>query len=242
MLARGRTEKWADNCIHYLTSGLDLKKKNCPVAHRSFLNFLNERYGVDVSKWLPRLKSRQSGVDLKVPSPEDVVETLLKVKDSRYFSVYLMLLASGLRLKEVVKILAEYDPARLKVRDGVALYELWWLRGTKRSYHAFWPSWMRFKRVAVSDENVSSFAGKAGLVRPKYMRKFVATRMIELDISPDIVDFIQGRTPMRHVILFTNYAALLNKATREYRKYAQWLKNFLEQNNILVCQQERKEI
>ena len=74
---------------------------------------------------------------------------------------------------------------------------------------------------------------RKNIVRPKYFRKFVATRMIEIDIAPDIVDFIQGRTPMRHVILFTNYAALLNKATREYRKYAQWLRNFLQENEII---------
>ena len=70
---------------------------------------------------------------------------------------------------------------------------------------------------------MTSYAEKYKLVTPKYIRKFVATKMAELGISPHVIDFIQGRAPRS--TLLQHYAQLLGVAGREYREYAEWLRS-----------------
>lgn len=51
-------------------------------------------------------------------------------------------------------------------------------------------------------------------IAPKYLRKFTATKMLELGIPGEIVDFIEGRTPGN--ILTKHYLDLLTLAKKYY--------------------------
>ena len=64
-----------------------------------------------------------------------------------------------------------------------------------------------------------------GLLPFKYVRKWVATKMLSLDIQEAAVDFIQGRVP--DSVLQKHYLNLLTLADQEYRKYATWLREWL---------------
>jgi len=57
------------------------------------------------------------------------------------------------------------------------------------------------------------------------VRKFVATKMLELGIPSDVVDFIQGRTPSK--ILTRHYLNLVTLADTYYPKYAEYVKHFI---------------
>jgi len=97
------------------------------------------------------------------------------------------------------------------------------LRGRKQ---AFWAYLIELPpEVKVTDRQVTSYARKMGLISPKYIRKFVATKMAELDIPPHVIDFIQGRVAKN--VLMQHYAQLVGLADKWYPRYAEWLKGAL---------------
>ena len=206
------------------------------VSRRLFLAYLEYRYGVDVSPHLRRLRVPQPGVDLEVPSEDAVREAVERSRASRDLHVmYVFLLATGVRVTEAVRILPRVPEPGPGV--DVVSVEYTWRRGKKRVYVAFMPAsvagYIAGQELRVHrPEYYSRQAGRLGIVRPKYIRKFVAQRMIDLGVPPDIVDFIQGRTPQRNLVLLTHYASLKNRAREEYRKYAVWLEKFLEGTGV----------
>jgi len=60
------------------------------------------------------------------------------------------------------------------------------------------------------------------MVNPKYVRKWVATKMLGIGIPSEIVNFIQGRTPTS--ILEKNYLNLYSLAMQYYPRYIELLK------------------
>jgi len=72
------------------------------------------------------------------------------------------------------------------------------------------------------DSNASHHSSKYGFVSPKYIRKFMFDRMIELDIPESIADFIQGR-PIRRIGA-RHHMLLEGKASKYYRRYMEYLK------------------
>ena len=169
-----------------------------------------------------RVKSRKSEADLWVPSDQEMRDTLARAceesVDLCWF--YKLLLYTGLRAVEVEKALARGEWVE---EDGVWLQTLQAYRGSKRAFLAF--SLERPPRLRVSADWVSHKAQRLGLVPPKYVRKYVSTKMIALGIQEIIVDFIQGRTPT--TVLRQRYVYLRETAKQEYKKYAEWLREWL---------------
>ena len=133
------------------------------------------------------------------------------------------MISSGIRVRGAVRMMCTYDRRRLVERNGIYLYPLKWVRGSKRIYYAFlcepFIGYLFRKRMTWS--MVTNHAARLGVLRPKYVRKFVATKMYELDIPTKIIDFIQGR--VGRTILARHYLNLLPKATKYYKKYVEWL-------------------
>jgi len=94
------------------------------------------------------------------------------------------------------------------------------LEGSKRSFYI--STITKPEKVVVSENWVSNWASKNGKVRPKYVRKWVATRMAYLEIPLEIVNFIQGR--VSRTILERHYLNLYALALKHYPKYAKWIK------------------
>ncbi|MCD6458831.1 MAG: hypothetical protein J7K82_08310, partial [Thermoproteales archaeon] len=68
---RKDSEKWARNMLRYVKKPLSMSRDSIR-AYRLLLRFLEEKYGVDVDKYLKKLKNRQTKPDLRVPSEDEI--------------------------------------------------------------------------------------------------------------------------------------------------------------------------
>jgi len=67
------------------------------------------------------------------------------------------------------------------------------------------------------EDLVSTYFGRLEFVNPKYVRKYVLDKMIELEIPESVADFIQGRVATR--IGAKHYLSLARQASNFYPKY-----------------------
>jgi intergrase/recombinase len=212
-----RSKKISEETIKKYISCIKQNKKdsnNCIKAWRNF-------YKLVLNKDPPEtLKIKKTRPDLKVPTLEEVRQTLNAVKQyPTLHTFYRLLLESGSRETEALKVLNDYNPENEINEDGFSIYVLNWVRGQKKSFYIFHVT--ELKQIKISKAYVDKYVKKLNLVPPKYIRKFVATKMLELNIPGEIVDFIEGRTPGN--ILTKHYLDLLTLAKKEYKKYAEWL-------------------
>ena len=191
------------------------ESNNCIKAWRNFYKLVLNR---DPPK---DLKPKKTKPDLRVPTLEEVRKTLNAVRDNyALYTFYRLLLESGGREREVLKVLNDYDEKNEINEDGFNIYVLNWVRGQKKSFYIFHITPLR--RIKITEGQVTSAVRRLNLVPPKYFRKFVATKMAELEIPSQVIDFIEGRTPSD--VLTKHYLDLYALAKKEYKKYAEWLK------------------
>jgi len=219
-LRRGTSRETCEQYVRYLKKPLDMSNKWSRLAWKAYYKFIG-----DEKAW-SSIKVKQSGIDLKVPSTDEVLRTLRAACETseELCIIYKLLIESGARLREVVKALNDFDSSRLKRHDGFYTYVLGYFRGSKRAFYLFTITEPR--RLVCSDNWVSNWASKHGMVQPKYIRKFVATAMASLGIPETVINFIQGRTPKQ--VLERNYLSLYSLALKYYPKYAEWLKSILK--------------
>ncbi len=171
---------------------------------------------------LKKLKLRKSGSDLRYVSEEEIRNALAKSdEESRY--IISLLLESGARLSEVVKILSEYDPEKDKRESSYFIYEINWSRGKKRAYYFFHVSPLR--KLSLTYFNIDEKLRR--YINPKMVRKFVASKMYELGMRAETIDFIQGRAPQS--IGTQHYIYLFTTAKKEYEeKWVPYLQSLLK--------------
>jgi len=215
------SEKTCRSYASYLRKPLKLGNRWSVKAYRLYLQWKG--------KEIPgELRVKAGRPDLRVPSEDEIRLTLFRAcqLDNRLCLVYQLLLESGARLAEIVKMLRGYKPELDKPQDGYYEYQLNWHRGKKHAFVIF-----HVTRPGLEFGNTESWvthqAMKHGLVRPKHMRKFVATRMLELEIPRDAVNFVQGR--VSEDVLATHYLDRLVLARRYYPRYAEWLRQLYEE-------------
>ncbi|MCX8186959.1 MAG: integrase [Sulfolobales archaeon] len=220
-------EKFVESCVdggtseetcrqygRYIMKGLDRNNKWSVLAWKAYLKFIDR-----IDLWAG-LKVKRSGVDLYVPSDDEVVAVLRNACSSSdaLCWVYKLLIYSGLRLVEVVKVLTSNNPEWVKV-GTFWKYPLNWRRGAKQSFYCY--SLEIPPQLSISDKWVSNWAAKNNSINPKYVRKWVATKMLSLGIPEEVVNFIQGRTPIS--ILSRHYLKLTTLADQYYPKYLDYL-------------------
>ncbi|MEM1842446.1 MAG: integrase, partial [Ignisphaera sp.] len=66
------------------------------------------------------------------------------------------------------------------------------------------------------------WAAKNNVLNPKYIRKWVSTKMMQLGISDEVVNFIQGRIPQS--VLAKHYLKFSVLADEAYKKYVDYVK------------------
>ncbi len=201
--------------MNYLKKPLDSNNDHSVKAYRLFYKFL----GLDPPR---ELKIKRSGIDLNVPSLDEVKLSLDRACNLHEWLclVYRLLVESGARLTEVMMVLNDYDKSRDKQYDGFRVYELSAFRKSKKAFYLYHVT--PIEPVEWREDWISKQARLYGLVRPKYIRKFVSTTMTSLGIPAEIIDFIQGRTP--RTILSRHYLNLYALANNHYKKYVEWLK------------------
>ena len=218
-LERGTSRETCSKYASYLKKPLDKNNRWSAKAFKLYFKWRCELGDQVACEEYKKLKTPQARADLRVPSLEQVIDSIRRA--GLYRPVYLILLESGLRLVEVAGLLRNYHDLECVELDGFYRCLLGRERGMKRSLWAYHIS--RPEPMKITDRHVTSYAKKYNLTPPKYVRKFVATRMAELGIPPHIIDFIQGRVPRS--VLLQSYAQLLGVADKHYRVYASWLRS-----------------
>ena len=208
-------------------------------AYRLFAKFLASQGVISeefADKILKVVKVKRSGADLRVPTVEEVKRTLQLAKEysEDVYLVYRLALESGVRLSEILKALGEPErdvcdvggtPSGAQPHTPISIcyYPLAWTRGYKGVFYVFHVTPLR--KVDITRYAVHDFERRHKEAVPiKYFRKFVASKLAELGVPLDIIDFIQGRKPTR--VLTQHYVSLFGVAKEHYRRYAEWLKTF----------------
>jgi intergrase/recombinase len=195
-----------------LKKKLDTNNKQSILAWKKYYKWKG-----DIEKW-KAIKTKKSGVDLKVPSEAEIKEWLTKVKGTKVELLFKLLLESGIRLTEAVKLINEYDPKNETIESSYYIYTMNWSRGSKRVFYAFHVTPLQKLQITY---NYAEKLFHELKIDPKYIRKFVATKCLELNIPSEVVDFIEGRTPTQ--ILTKHYLDLLTLTKKYYPKYTEWL-------------------
>ncbi|ABV26234.1 integrase [Sulfolobus spindle-shaped virus 5] len=199
--------------VNYLRKPLDVNNKASILAWKKYYKWKG-----DIEKW-KAIKTKKSGVDLKVPSVDQIKQWAEKVKGSRVELLFKLLLESGIRFTEAIKVLNEYSAENDVCENNICIYTLNWQRGSKRVFYVFHISKLEKQNITY---NYAKKLFHELDIAPKYIRKFTATKMLELGIPSEVVDFLEGRTPGN--ILTKHYLDLLTLAKKYYPLYAEWLR------------------
>jgi len=225
-------------------SGLSRGQKHKMIrAVRNLFNFY-EAQGLVDKAWLDVLRKNiprdEVGVDLMVPTDEAIIRSLRKLSKPRFmrfFAVYNLVLDSGLRLVEAVRLINSLSTVQIQKQNGFYVATIGSFRGTKVAYFGYFTDYTKqlidkverklsyetVKRKKGWDKNVISY---------KYLRKFAFDKMIELEVPESVADFIEGRVPKR--IGAKHYMALARQANKFYPRYAEYITELREKAIILA--------
>ncbi|MEM4976139.1 MAG: integrase [Desulfurococcaceae archaeon] len=214
---KGTSPETCKQYASYLQKPLNISNKWSRLAWKAFYKFIGRE---DLWK---ELKVKKSGVDLYVPSDEDVLNALKTAcsASEALCWVYKLLIYSGLRLSEVCKLLREQEDGKWIKADGFWKYPLAWKRGSKQVFYCY--TLEKPPKLSVSDKWVSNWAAKNNVLNPKYIRKWFSTKMLQLGVSEEVINFIQGRIPQS--ILAKHYLKLSLLADEAYKKYVEYISN-----------------
>ncbi len=216
------------NVIH-LFSKVKSAKRHMILAFRILLNYCetlgyNKKYLDSLRNAIPKVKS---GIDLRIPSEKEILDSLSNLEDStkKYSALYNLLLDSGLRLIEGVLLINEFKGA--DEINGFFRCNLGKFRGNKHAYYGHF-SESTFEQIQEVNEkmgvsNAGHFFAKRGYVTAKYLRKFCFDKRIELEIPESVADFIQGRVPQR--VGAKHYMALARQSSKVYPRYLDYIEN-----------------
>lgn len=204
-------------------------RKYRTLAIRNWLNFLEE-YELLNQELILKLKAKikitvRSNIDTFIPSERKLEDFLSQVNtyDKIGYLFLKILLDSGLRITEVQHFIKSLDKSKFELHDGVVIYPLYYLRGTKSSYYVFLTNETYLQILENFDliknynvEKLKTWIKRHDLIPLKYTRKYHFTKMIKSEISLEVANFIQGRVSQN--IGFNHYLAKKEVALREYEK------------------------
>jgi len=171
------------------------------------------------------------GIDLKIPSEQQIAESLKKLSKApvKYQALFNVLLDSGLRLIEACELINSFKDA--EAVNGFYRCEVAMFRGEKQAYYGHFSEHtlglIKQVKDKLGDIAASNYFKKYGYVAPKYLRKFAFDKMIELEVPESIADFIEGRVPKR--IGAKHYLALARQSSKFYPRYMEYVEKLLIQ-------------
>ena len=213
-LQTGTSERTCIQYRKYLEKPMDRDNKWSLLAWKKYYKYIGRD---DIWK---SIRLKKSSIDLYIPGDSDVLESVEAAcgRSPGACWTYRLLVYSGMRLVEVTRVLSENNERWIRA-DGFWKYPLSWTRGPKQAYYMYTP--VKPPRILVRDRKISELARKMRLTPPKYIRKWVATKMISLGIPEEVVNFIQGRIPQS--ILARHYLNLTILADKYYPRYVEYL-------------------
>jgi len=233
-------------------SGLENRsqKRHLVNGLRNLFNFYQTQGLVD-KQWLDLLRSNlpktSVGVDMQVPSEAEIVESLKRMAEmdrgKRLFGVYNLLLDSGLRVAEAVKLYnaLKFAEVNLERQNGFYIAPLGYFRNTKLAYYGFITEFT-LKIIEKAENKPLTYKGTTGkakkqfdAINGKYLRKFVFDIMTSesLNIPESVADFIEGRTPK--TVGARHYMQLKRKAVQFYPRYAEYITELRQKAGLLTA-------
>ncbi|MEM3697506.1 MAG: integrase [Candidatus Bathyarchaeia archaeon] len=178
------------------------------------------------------------GVDIKIPEETQIVSDLKRIASDPlpYQAEYNLLLDSGLRLVEVVKLLNDFPEA--EHLEGFYRCPVGLFRGSKQAYYCYLTEYtyqlIRKLNEKVKGATLKKWHQTRNYTRAKYLRKF-ANDMItseRLNVPESVADFIQGRVPRS--IGAKHYMRLKRKADQFYPRYAEYITELRRKASIAL--------
>ena len=208
--------------------GLIERNKYFGALIRNYLNFLIENQyiskeaGETFKSVIPK---RRVGTDNFVPNDDVCQKAFNSLKNERDRTVFKILMFSGIRISEVVKMVSEYNPSKLIVKGNFIKYSLDWDRGNKRVSYVYLPISMKDKlhRFYLTHKIVGSLQ-KSGL-SPKYLRKWFYNFAIYNGVPESVADYIEGRAGS--TVGSLHYLARTQQADFWYQKLVEKMENIL---------------
>ena len=175
------------------------------------------------------LKLKKTGFDTYVPSDEEVKRVLSTCNRFEMKLLMKLIYYSGIRIREALKILNQFDETKLHFVEDVAYYDMDWERGSKRAFKAFIPAKFakELKRVNITEDAAHHYFRSTIRLPLKYGRNWFVDKMIKGGIQESIIRFMIGHS--NGSVLMTSYLEKLNNSIHAYRKALPLLQSVLEQ-------------
>ena len=240
---QGYNENWKYNMVNYLNrymtvirgpsdiielfSKVKAAKRHVVFSLRTLFNFY-EAIGYSEAQFdvlRKALPKTQCGRDLKIPSEQQIVDSLRKLSKApvKYQALYNLLVDSGLRLVEACELINNFKDG--EALNGFYRCEVSMFRGEKQAYYGHFTEKTMDLIKQVKDKlnyvTASSYYRKRDYVLAKYLRKFAFDKMIELEVPESVADFIEGRVPQR--IGAKHYLALARQSSKYYPRYQAYI-------------------
>ncbi len=177
------------------------------------------------------------GIDIRVPEEPQIVSDSRRLESDplKYRAAYNLLLDSGLRLVEAVRLLNDFP--KTEQLGEFHRCPVGFFRGTKQAYYCYITehTYRLINRLngKVSEGSIEKWFGRRGYTMPKYLRKFANDTMTSdrLNIPESVADFIQGRVPKS--IGAKHYMQLKRKADQFYPRYAEYITELRRKAKLL---------
>jgi intergrase/recombinase len=219
------------------------QKRHFKNGLRNVFNFY-EAQGLADKGWLDVLRKNlpktSIGIDLNIPTADDIAKSLKLLKASKYFALYNLTLDSGLRLTEALRLFNSLRENKIEIEgnNGFYIAPLGYFRGTKVAYYGFITEFtMRLIKEAKGGLRYVKIMGALtkkfeNVISWKYLRKFAFDIMTSesLNIPESVADFIQGRTPKS--IGARHYMQLKRKAVQFYPRYAEYITQLRQKGGL----------
>jgi intergrase/recombinase len=165
-----------------------------------------------------------------VPAEESIGKSLSSLCKAprKYRVLYDLLLDSGLRLVEAVKVINGFKAESAERVGRFYRVEVAMFRGSKQTFYCYLTE-LTLKAISESSiERLGAVAAsryytKMGYIQPKYLRKFAFDSIIGLEVPESVADFIEGRVPKR--VGAKHYCVLRRQADRFHGKYSKYVED-----------------
>ena len=206
--------------LMHILSTINKGKRHFIAGLRNLLNYYEIFHNVSPEKLAPYrkiLKMPRTNLDNYVPDTEQILKVYECINDERYRLLFKLLVYSGLRLKEAVYLLNNYNNSRIIINGKIAKYPIPLNRETKRSYYAYMPKSfaLTLKPMAPNEDAVKQYFSKRGLPA-KYLRKWNYNFLILNGVPESVADFIQGRASI--TVGSMHYLAKVKQADEWYSR------------------------
>ncbi len=166
------------------------------------------------------IKIPKTGIDMYVPSSDEILENYKKISEEKYRVLYKLLFFSGIRIVEGIEVLSKFNKKNIEIKGNIAKYHLNHLRGTKNVFIVYMPAKFveELSKFEMTFNSVDKYFRRRK-IRLKYLRKWHYNYLvIEKRVPADIADFIQGRFPA--TVSARHYLAKMYGADEWYSKVA----------------------